>query len=363
MSTTTPPSPLRIGIAGVGFMGRQHIDFVRRSQRAELVAVADPVADLDDVGCAAYRDLEGLLGNADVEAVILVTPNRFHVDSAIACIERGAAVLLEKPVATSYVESLRLIEAVERTQARLLVGHHRRHHPAITRARDALRGGAVGDLVGVSGMWAARKEDEYFTDIEWHRRPGAGVTFINLVHDLDLLRHVCGEIVEVHAMLSSATRGLDVEDSASVTVRFENGALGSFLATDAGVSPWGWDQSTEESKQFPFLPGGVAYRVTGTTGALSVPDLAQYSYGADVSPNWHSPLSRTFLPVEPKNTFDAQLDHFIDVAHGVAEPLVSAKDAARTLALIEAVHHSATTRQVVDLERFRADRRRAHAGA
>ena len=198
-------APLRIGIVGVGFMGRQHVEFVRRSQRAELVAAADPFADMSDLDCAAYSSLDDMLDAGVAEAILLVNPNAQHVDTAIACLERGVAVLVEKPVATSYIESLRLIDAVERTGGRLLVGHHRRHHPAITRARAALAAGAVGDIVGVSGMWSARKEDAYFTDIEWHRLPGAGVSFINLVHDLDLLRHLCGEIVEVQAMLSTAT--------------------------------------------------------------------------------------------------------------------------------------------------------------
>jgi len=361
-STSAAPPPLRIGIVGVGFMGRQHVEFVRRSRRAELAAVADPRVGLEDLGCPAYRDLDEMMDAASLDAVIIVNPNQDHVDTALACLEHDVAVLLEKPVATSYAESLRLTEAIEREGGRLLVGHHRRHHPAISRVREALADGAIGDIVGVSGMWAVRKEDDYFTDIEWHRRPGAGVTLINLVHDLDLLRHVCGEIVEIQAMLSSSTRELEVEDTVSVTVRFENGALGSFLATDAGASPWGWDQATEESMEFPYVPGGVAYRIAGTAGALSVPDLAHYTYAAGVSPNWHSPLSRTFLPVRPVNSFDTQLEHFIDVARGEVEPLVSAADAARTLALVEALHQSAHTRETVDLAEFRAERKRLARG-
>ena len=131
---------------------------------------------------------------------------------------------------------------------------------------------------------------------------------INVVHDLDLLRHLCGEVAEIQAMQSSHARGLEVEDTVSLNLRFESGAVGSFLASDAGVSPWGWDQSTEETLAFPFLPDGVAYRLVGTRGALSVPNLAKYSYDPSVSADWHSPLSRTYLPVAPRGSFQAQLD-------------------------------------------------------
>ena len=210
-------------------------------------------------------------------------------------------------------------------------------------------------MVGVSGLWSARKEDAYFTDTPWHRLSGAGVMLINVVHDLDLLRHLCGEVAEIQAMQSSHARGLEVEDTVSLNLRFEGGMVGSFLASDAGVSPWGWDQSTEETLAFPFIPDGVAYRFVGTSGALSVPNLAKYSYEPSVSPDWHSPLSRTYLPVAPRGSFQAQLDHFIDVARGEAAPLVSAEDASRTLALLEAATLAARTGTTVDVAQFQAD--------
>ena len=178
---------------------------------------------------------------------------------------------------------------------------------------------------------------------------------INVVHDLDLLRHLCGEVAEVQAMQSSHARGLEVEDTVSLSLRFESGAVGSFLGSDAGVSPWGWDQSTEETLAFPFIPDGVAYEVVGTRGALSVPNLAKYGYDPSVSPDWHSPLSRTYLAVAPRGSFQAQLDHFLEVARGECEPLVSAEDASRTLALLEAAALAARTGTAVDVARFRRD--------
>ena len=301
-----------------------------------------------------------MLDAEELDAVIIANPNPLHVETAIECLEAGVAVLLEKPVAVDYAQSLRLVDAVARLHGRLLVGHHRRHHPAIARARAAIRDGEIGQVVAVSGLWSARKEDAYFTETPWHRERGAGVMLINVVHDLDLLRHLCGEVAEIQAMQSSHARGLEVEDTVSLNLRFESGAVGSFLASDAGVSPWGWDQSTEETLAFPFLPDGVAYRLVGTRGALSVPNLAKYSYDPSVSADWHSPLSRTYLPVAPRGSFQAQLDHFVEVARGEAEPLVSAEDASRTLALVEAAALAARTRH--DRRRGAIPPRRARPG-
>ena len=204
-------------------------------------------------------------------------------------------------------------------------------------------------------MWSARKGDAYFSDTPWHREPGAGVLLINFVHDLDLLRYLCGEVAEIQAMTSSHARGLEVEDTVTVNLRFDNGAVGSFLASDAGVSPWGWDQATEDTPAFPHIPG-VAYQIVGTAGALSLPDLARYGYGRGVVPDWHSPLSRTSLPRGAGNSFQAQLEHFIDVVRNSTQPLVSADDAARTLALVEAAGLAARQGETIDVASFRAAR-------
>jgi predicted dehydrogenase len=354
VSVSDAPS-VRVGVVGAGFMGRQHIEFVRAARGAVLAAVADPAAAIGAFDCPTYPGAAAMLSAADLDAVIIANPNPLHVDTAIECLEAGVAVLLEKPVAVDYAQSLRLVDAVARLKGRLLVGHHRRHHPAITRARDALSDGEIGEVVAVSGLWSARKEDAYFTDTPWHRQHGAGVMLINVVHDLDLLRHLCGEVTEIQAIQSSYARGLEVEDTVSLNLRFESGAVGSFLASDAGVSPWGWDQSTEETLAFPYVPDGAAYQLVGTRGALSVPNLARYSYDPSVSADWHSPLSRTYLPVAPRGSFQAQLDHFVDVVRGEAQPLVTAEDASRTLALVEAAALAARSGTTVDVARFRAD--------
>ena len=348
-------APVRIGVIGVGFMGRQHVEFIHAASGVELSAVADPAAAEGSFGCPRYQDAAAMLESEELDAVIIANPNALHVDTAIKCLEAGVAVHLEKPVAVDYTQSLRLVDAVTRLNGRLLVGHHRRHHPAVARARAAIQAGEIGQIVAVSGLWSARKEDGYFTEAPWHRQRGAGVMLINLVHDLDLLRHLCGEVAEIQAIVSSHARNLEVEDTVSVNLRFEGGAVGSFLASDAGVSPWGWDQSTEETLEFPFLPDGMAYQVVGTRGALSVPNLAKYSYDPPVSADWHSPLSRTYVPVAPRGSFQAQLEHFVEVVRGSAEPLVSAEDASRTLALVEAGALAAQTDQTVDVARFRAD--------
>jgi predicted dehydrogenase len=343
---------VQIGLIGAGFMGRRHADLIAADPDTRLVGVADPMSSsvADAHGVPAYRTQTELLTAGGVDAVVIANPNALHVDTAIEALTAGVAVLLEKPIAVDYPESLRLVAAVDDLGGRLLVGQHRRHHPSIAAARGVLASGRLGALVAVSGMWAARKHDAYF-DEPWHRSKGAGVMLINLVHDLDLLRYLCGEVRSIQAIVSSHTRALEVEDTVAVNLEFVSGALGSFLATDAAASPWGWDQATTDADDFPYIPQSPAYFLAGTEGSLSVPDLARFSYEGGAEGEWRRPLSRTFVPSDLGDSYSRQLRHFVDVVRG-ADPIVSALDASHTLALIEAAHFAAETNDTIDLETF-----------
>jgi predicted dehydrogenase len=342
------PAPLRIGIIGAGFMGRRHAGFVAAEPATELTAVADPFSkDLArDSGVPHFTDHRDLLASGLVDAVIIANPNAAHVATAVDCLNAGLPALLEKPVATSLAEVRELSLAQQQSSTPILVGHHRRHHPAVAAARRVIADGGLGRLVAVSGMWLARKADSYF-DADWRRRKGAGVMLINLVHDLDLLRFICGEITSVQARVSNSVRGFDVEDTASLVLEFDGGALGSFIVSDAAVSPWGWDQATEDDPAFPYFPGTNCYSIAGTEGSLSFPQLAHYRHAGTHREagraDWNHPLSVSYEARNPGDSYTNQLRHFAAVVRGAEQPLVTVDDAGRTLALIEAAQRASET--------------------
>lgn len=352
MSTFMNLNPLRIGIIGGGVMGSQHAGFIARERNATLVAVADPFSTTlaETFSVPGYSDYRDLLAAPDVDAVIIASPNGEHVTTALAAVEAKIPALLEKPVATSVAEAAVLSSAVNASDGVILVGHHRRHHPAVAVAREMISAGELGRIVAVNGMWLTKKSDEYFEQ-SWHRSSGAGVLLINLVHDLDLVRHLVGEITTVQATASNAVRGYEVEDTAAVIVGFDNGAIGSFIASDSVVAPWGWDQSTQDDPQFPFNPDISSYSIAGTKGSLAFPQLGHYYH--DGESNWHQPLSRRFRTAEAADSYTRQLRHFIDVARGTTAPVVTVDDAMATLSVIEAAHRSAEAGALIDLTPLR----------
>ena len=343
----------KIAIIGAGVMGKKHAQTIVKHPDTELVAICDPFSDAmaQEFNVPNYQDLEDLLNTVTLDGVVIANPNRFHVSTAITCMQYGVTCLLEKPLALNTTEALTLIEAQQNLNVPILVGHHRRHNKIIQQAKAIIDAGTLGEINTFNALWTVYKPDSYF-DIEWHRVTGAGVLAINLVHDLDLMRYLNGEIESVQAMTSNKNRKLEVEDSISILVRFKNGALGTLLASDAAVSPWGWDQNTEENKtSFAVSPDQDCYFISGSEGALSVPNLEYWNYPKDQNKSWSTPLIKNKVePNKEEDVYILQLTHFVDVMNGIAEPISSPQDAIHNIQLLECIELAAKEQRTVHLK-------------
>ena len=335
------PTATRIAVIGAGVIGKTHIDRILRNPQLVLAGIADPTpageALAMSFGVPWFADHRGLLERAGPQGAVVATPNSSHVPVALDCLERGIAALVEKPVADTVAEAQLLVDAQARTGVPVLVGHHRRHNPINRRAREIVQSGRLGRLVAVNVMATFLKPDAYF-DVAWRREPGGGPILINLIHEIDMLRFLVGEIASVQAIDSSAVRGFEVEDSAAAVLRFANGALGSMLLSDATASPWCWDFCAGEQGQYP-RQSVQSHFVAGTQGSLSLPDLALWNYRGERS--WHAELTREQSMVHLADPYQRQLEHFAAVIDGREQALCSALDGLRTLQATLAVHEAA----------------------
>ncbi|MFI7839454.1 Gfo/Idh/MocA family protein [Pseudomonas asiatica] len=338
-------APLRIALIGAGSMGRQHYQHLLNVPQAQLCAVADPGPQAEafaaECGVPCFADHRQMLEHAHPEAVIVANPNNLHVATALDCVEAGVPVLVEKPVGVHLDEVRALVEASRRHDVPVLVGHHRRHNPLIAKAHQVIADGKLGRLINVTALWQLQKPDSYF-DTPWRREPGAGFLLTNLIHDLDLLRHLCGEVVQVQAFTRNDVRGFANEDSAAVLLQFANGALGSLTGSDAVAAPWSWELDSGESPVYPRQDGQPCYLLAGTQGALSIPQLKRWHY-AEAGSGWHTPLLQSEESIPAGEALTLQLQHFVRVARGEQAPLIDAADGGRTLALIEAIRQAAET--------------------
>ena len=286
-----------------------------------------------------YQDVDELLDQERPHGAIIATPNANHAEVAEACARRSVDVLIEKPIADSLEGAQRIVRAADDTGIRVLVGHHRRHNPLIREARSIVASGALGELVAVSMIWALLKPAEYF-QIDWRcRRPGGGPTLINLIHELDILRSICGEIRQVYAQSSSKARKLDVEDTLTISISFENGALGSVVASDVTPSPWSYELTTHENPLYSHTDENCYY-FFGTQGSLAFPRMELWRYTADDRAGWQHPLETSSRDVTQGDPLELQLEHFCRVVRGEEKPLVDGKDGACSLAAVLAVLES-----------------------
>ena len=208
---------------------------------------------------------------------------------------------------------------------------------------------SLGRLVAVNGLWTIYKPPQYFNPpTEWRRLDPAGPVLINLIHEIDILHYLFGAITRVFAEKTVSQRGYPAEEGAAITLRFANGMVGTFLLSDAVVSPFNFEAGTGENPTIPKT-GQDFYRVFGSEGSLSVPDMTQWTYEKGKMSWTEEMQSRTFDVPVLKTPFELQIEHFVKVIRGEETPSCSGTEDLQAVVVSEAVKESMRKNQPVDI--------------
>ena len=324
--------PARLALVGIGTAGRRHLAAIRSCKNAILCGIVDNDRDVLSrfaaSGVRCYGQMEAMIAAERPDGVVVATPTELHVEPAIVALQAGISVLIEKPIAESTPDAEAIERAAERSTGKVLVGHQRRYYPQVIKARQLIRESALGKLVMISGQWGVRKHIDYYMP-EWRRRRPAGPTMINLVHDLDLLRFLVGEIESLSSFVSNSVLGCDKEDAAVVSIRFRSGALGSFVMSDRVISPWGWELATDENEICP-RSGCNCFQFFGTKASLEFPNLVLWQQDGEDG-DWTKPIGKIEHEFERVDPYRIQIGHFVDVCRGVVQPMVTIEDAIQSM--------------------------------
>ena len=346
-------SKSRIAVAGAGYIGQAHMGVAQRGRTVTLSAVVDPSPNAVEIAAKAgvplYKSLDEMLGKDRPDGVVLATPNQLHVEHAMVCINAGVPQLLEKPIASTVAEGEELVKVVERTGAKVLIGHHRAHSPIMAKAKQVVDSGVLGRMVGVMGSATFLKPDHYFVDAPWRRELGSGPILLNMIHEVHNLRMLCGDIVAVQAIASHAIREFPVEDTVAINLRFANGALGTFFISDTAACPKSWEQTSQENKAYPTYDDEDCYTITGTNGCLSIPTMRLKTYPRPEDRSWWKPFEVGVVGMLREDPLKHQLEHFGAVIRGEATPLVSARDGLANLRVTEAIAAAARAGSTIEL--------------
>jgi predicted dehydrogenase len=343
---------VRFGILGCGSASIPVCEAIADSPITELTGVYDVNHDLaDDIGRRFHvrkmETLEELLSNSTVDVVYVAVPHYLLAPLTRRVLEAGKHALTEKPLAISLEEVDQLMELSSKSQLILGVFYEMRYTSAHVVGRELIQGGAIGDIVGVHIQTLIDKPLTYWQSGYTGRsanpwrgikaQAGGGVVLMNTSHLVDALFHITGlNVATVSAEVGNLLSNVEVEDMATATMRFDNGAIGSII-TGAHIS--GADR--EE-----------CWHLFGTEGRIHFPD----PYGSDPvklylkrpwgdfnENQWHS------IPTEPISVYKAAIEDFAQAVQSGRCAPIDSRAARQVLAMVLAIYQSAAQKTKITI--------------
>ena len=325
-----------IGIVGVGFIGELHARLQTEHPQTNLRTVIDldktranEVADQFDVP-NVYTDIDAALDEHELDAIVVATPESYHRDPTITALDRGVAVLLEKPIAKTVEDAQAIGKAANESSAQLMIAYVCRFHPKYAALKTRVDEGDLGEILAVTASRVANREI-YEMAAEWSHP-----MYYLAVHDIDvMLWYVDANVESVTADASSGLGDVETPGAVSATLKFDSGAIGA-LETN-------WARSDE----YPTIRTDEV-SLTGRDGYAKLvmePNRAKIAASSGFeyfdSPELHGRWT---------DMYRFQLDHFITTVNTDTEPLVTWEDGLRSLAVANAIVEATESGERIPLE-------------
>jgi predicted dehydrogenase len=235
---------INCAIVGLGRWGRNLVEAAQDNARLNVSRAVETDIERARSFCAAHRldltdDLDAVLADPAVDAVLLATPHSLHMAQVIASAAAGKQVFCEKPLALRREHAMRMFDACRTAGVVLAVGHNRRFWPSMRALRDIAGSGELGTILHVEGH-NSNENSENITEgwrLSPEESPGGGLTGAGL-HVLDAFVSLLGPARQVYARFNSHEAGPPPRDSAMLAIDFVNGATGTLATVRA--TPFYW---------------------------------------------------------------------------------------------------------------------------
>jgi len=319
------PKPIRVALIGAGGIARNHARaYAAQPERCRLVAAADTAAGKADslaaeFRCQAFSDVDAMLEQVRPDAVSVCTPPAAHLSCVRAAVERGIAVLCEKPLSHDLRTAGEMVAIAGQAHVLLMTALCHRFHGPMMQLKAMVDTGKLGQPLHFHNRFAFR-----FKGVEntWFVVPeisGGGILIDTLVHSIDLFRYLIGEVSAVSAHVST-TLPITVEDSAVVMLRSVGGVSG--VCSCSWVSP----------------PGQAVVQVFGSEGTATIDyssSEAQLCYRTVGDSDWVT------VPYDGPDRFVNETAHFLECVAKGKHPRVDGSEGARVIAIIDAAYRAA----------------------
>ena len=335
--STKGRAPLRIGLAGLGSMGRNHLRVLSGRSDVRVAAVADPVPDAlaaatADTRAQGFAEPLAMLAEAELDAVVIAAPTTAHLPLALAAIERGLPLLVEKPLAATPADAMQIVRAASARGVPVQVGHVERFNPAVLELGRLLDAGWLSTVFAIAsrraGPFPARIRD-------------VGVTVDLATHDVDILSWIAAERPErVFAEIARRVHA-EHEDLLFGLLHFPSGATGMLDVN--WLTPAKRRQLVVIGEEGMFELDYLSQRLTFTKAS----DVAQPLLLGGYAPTFAGEVAE--LPVESSEPLAAEIDAFLAVVRDGSKPVVDAEDGLWAVALADGLLESARAHRSVDL--------------
>jgi predicted dehydrogenase len=235
---------IRCAIAGLGRWGRSLVEAAQRGGRLQITHAVEPNAEAARAFCAGHGlkladNLDAVLGDGAIEAVLLATPHSQHLSQVIAAAKAGKQVFCEKPLALRREHAMRMFEACRKAGVVLAVGHNRRFWPSLRMLREIVASGELGTILHVEGHNSNENSNVITTGwrLSPEESPGGGLTGAGL-HVLDAFVSLLGPARQVFARLHQHQAGPPPLDTALLAIDFASGVTGTLATVRA--TPFYW---------------------------------------------------------------------------------------------------------------------------
>lgn len=252
---------IKFAVIGCGHIGKRHAEMISRNEECELVALAD-VKDKSTLGIEKYDvpffpSVEALL-NADIDfdVVNIASPNGFHAEQAMACLDRRKHVVIEKPIALSKQDAEKVIFKALHVHRHVFAVMQNRYSPPSQWIKDLVESGKLGKIFMVQLNCYWNRDDRYYKSDSWHgnKQLDGGTLYTQFSHFIDILYWLFGDIDNIQSRLRDFNHEklTDFEDSGFVSFDFVNGGMGCI-----NYSTSVWNQNMESSMTIVAENGSV----------------------------------------------------------------------------------------------------------
>ncbi len=344
---------VRVALIGLGSWSGVIANAVQRSKKAQLVTCYTRKPEKRETfsnkyGCDQDQSFEDVLKRNDVDGILLTTPNAVHAEHAVAAARQGKHVFVEKPIANTFGEGEKILEACQKAGVVLLVGHDMRRLSGFRKLKELLDKGVIGRPVMVESNFSARLGFELTPDKwRWYGDDTgcpAGSLMTMGVHHADTLCYYFGSIRKVFAFFNKLYTPADVEDVTMTTFQFASGVLGYLGSTYSSpranwIYVYGTDAHLFCSVSLPNLPFDEYLKIWSVVDKYTTLQLFDKSQDKPET-----------ISLQIGDPILEEIDEFADCIRLGQKPETDGEGALKALALIRAAIDSSRTGKPVELK-------------